>query len=374
MSGNILPGATIGILGDDIMSNYVAQVAHRQGYTVAAYSDFAEAPVMKEADYRFVGREELVNFMGLSDLITYASSWVPSDVINTLELAQANVPQGYDLISFTDDHALSKAFAEEQAFNITPYEIGTSLDDVASAARNLGYPVIVKPIARHHHENHAVVLKGAYDLGKVAPLIDGAPVIIESWLEHVQEYSMTAVRDQNGEFVYYPLRQRITDKNKLHSAWTVGDIENSVRQEMREITTKIGNSLNYVGAYAVHFFYADSGTLYLCDVTAGTERVDLMYNISCNCSVEAQHMRALTGQKLMPIKVLQESAYLPLVEADLDKLALHWGIQENWTINLYPTIPYSQQRGHVVVTGDNTTEMLNQIQVANIWDINNNQA
>ncbi|QOD86501.1 ATP-grasp domain-containing protein [Weissella viridescens] len=368
MSGDVLPGSTIGILGDDVMSAYLAQTARRQGFKIAGYSDYPDAPILKEADYRLVGREELVNFIALSDIVTYASSWVPSDVTAQLEQTGIELPQGFDLIGFTDDHALSKAFAEEQSFNVLPYEIGTSLDDVAVAARNLGYPVIVKPIYRHSQGNQAVVLKGAYDLGKVAPLIDGSPVIIESWLAEVQEYSMTLVRDQSGVTAVYPLRQTHRMDNGLTAAWTVGQTANGVRQEMLDIANKIGNVLGYVGAYAVHFFYADNGTLYLRDVTAGIERDDAMYTDNVTCSVEEQHLRVITGQKLMPIVAMQEAVYMPLTPENQEKLALHWEIQDNWRINVYPPTRYSSQSGHVVVSGADSAKILNQMQVANVWD------
>ncbi|MBS0949889.1 ATP-grasp domain-containing protein [Weissella minor] len=368
MSEETLPGTTIGILGDDIVSSYLAQAAQRQGFLVAGYSDYEDAPVIKKADYRLIGHEELTNLIGLSNLITYASSWVPNHVISTLEETAVHLPQGLDLISFTDDHALSKAFAEEQALNILPYEIGTSLDDVAAAARTLGYPIIVKPNYRHHQGNRAVVVKGAYDLGKVAPLIDGVPVIIESFLENIQEYSLTAVRDKDGEFVFYPLRQTQVEANQLHCAWTVGTTNNTVRQEMNDITTKVGTALNYIGAYAVHFFYSDAGNLYVRDITAGIERVDLMYGDICNCSVEEQHLRAITGQKVMPVVTQQEGAFMPLVPGNLNKLKFQWGIHDNWHVNIYPDVPYSVQCGHVVIAGTDIEKVLNQIHVVQMWD------
>ena len=153
MSLEFLPGSTIGILGDDMMSQYVAQVAHNMGYNVAAYSTNPEAPVLSEADYRFVETAgdltALQNFLALSSMVTYTSSWLPAKVIDAL--AESRLPQGTDLLQLTDDHALGRAFAESQSLNILPYETVSSLDEVAHAAADLGYPVVVKPIFKHKH-------------------------------------------------------------------------------------------------------------------------------------------------------------------------------------------------------------------------------
>lgn len=107
MSYEILPGATIGIIGEGITSRYLAQAAHNMGYQVAAYSSTAESVVFKDADYRFLGEkdndDEIESFVALSDMITYTSAWLPTQITN--QLTNQVVPQGTTILDITDDHA-----------------------------------------------------------------------------------------------------------------------------------------------------------------------------------------------------------------------------------------------------------------------------
>ena len=108
MSLEFLPGSTLGILGDGVTSRTLAQSAHNMGYNVAAYSTNPDAPVLAEADYRFVEQgnqlTEFESFMALSSMVTYTSSWLPANMIT--ELQSARLPQGTELLELTDDHAL----------------------------------------------------------------------------------------------------------------------------------------------------------------------------------------------------------------------------------------------------------------------------
>jgi 5-(carboxyamino)imidazole ribonucleotide synthase len=102
MSYEVLPGKTIGIIGDGITSRYLAQAAHNMGYHIAGYSSYAESVLLKEADYRFVGQEdnddEIESFVALSDIITYTSAWLPMQI--TDQLTNQVVPQIVDASIF----------------------------------------------------------------------------------------------------------------------------------------------------------------------------------------------------------------------------------------------------------------------------------
>ena len=369
MSLEFLPGSTIGILGDDMMSQYVAQVAHNMGYNVAAYSTNPEAPVLSEADYRFVETAgdltALQNFLALSSMVTYTSSWLPAKVIDAL--TESRLPQGTDLLQLTDDHALGRAFAESQSLNILPYETVSSLDEVAHAAADLGYPVVVKPIFKHKHHDDTVILRGDWDLGLVAPMIDGGTLIVETWLDDVQEFAMTAVRGVTGDIKIYPLRQTAVATDHMRRAWTIGDIADDLMTVMLGVTEQVGEALQYIGAYNVAFFYSSTGNLYIRDIAAGFQETAAVYTATTNVSVAEQHVRAITGQALSDILINQAAIYMPFTTEQVPALMRHWEIQANWQIYFYRFPDTTGKAGYVLACGPSVTLLFNQLHVAGVW-------
>lgn len=364
MTNEVLPGATVGILGNGITSRYLAQVAHNQGFLVAGFSQRTTAPILQEADYQFTSPDDFDNFLGLTDVITYTSSWLPAEVIDSLQ--GAYLPQGTDLISYTDDHALSRAFCEEHALNILPYTIGVSLDDVAKATEELGFPVVVKPIFKHQHHDDTVILRGIWDLGKVAPLIDGGSIIIESWLDDTREFSLTAVKGSADQLVYYPLQETRRLDHYVRAAFTPQDVPQDVLTEMYAITERMGKLLTYQGAFQLNFFYSQQGNLYVRDLTAGIPDTDILYNATASLSVMENHFRAITGQALQAVKKEQVAVYLPVLASQKQALLWHWHMQSQWQIALYNT-SLGGQIGHVLARGEDIDRLFNQLQVANVW-------
>lgn len=369
MSLEFLPGSTLGILGDGLTSRTLAQSAHNMGYNVAAYSRNPDAPVLAEADYRFVEQgnqqTEFESFMALSSMVTYTSSWLPANMIT--ELQSARLPQGTELLELTDDHALGRAFSEAQSFNILPYATVSSLDEVAHAAAELGYPVVVKPIFKHKHHDDTVILRGDWDLGLVAPMIDGGTLIVETWLDDAQEFAMTAVRGVTGDIKTYPLRQTMVSQQHLRRAWTVGDIADDLMTVMLGVTERVGDVLQYIGAYNVAFFYSATGNLYVRDIAAGIQPTATLYDATTNVSVAEQHLRAITGQALTDVFMSQAAVYMPFTTDQIDALSRHWGIQSNWKFAFYQNDMMLPQAGHVLACGSSANQLFNQLHVAGVW-------
>ncbi|WP_258089124.1 ATP-grasp domain-containing protein [Weissella fangxianensis] len=372
MSYEILPGKTIGIIGEGITSRYLAQAAHNMGYQVAAYSSTAESAVLKGADYRFLGDkdndDEIESFVALSNMITYTSAWLPTQI--TDKLANQTVPQGTTILDITDDHALAKAFYENESLNILPYETGSSLDEIAQAGARLGYPIIVKPIFKHKHIDDQVILRGDWDLGLVAPLIDGGTLLVEPWLENTKSFVMTAVRGTHDDTTLYPLRQVETPEQGLTRAWTVGDVSDEIVTEIKHVTEKLGSALNYIGAYDVTFLVSENGTLYLRNVIPGLSKTTVLYDVSVNISVTMQHLRAVTGQRLAEVIFEESAVYMPITEKEADKLYRHWQIQPHWQISMYQLPGLLPQMGHVLAVGSSSEQLLNQLHVAGVWQFN----
>ena len=364
MSLELLPGSVIGILGDRSSSHYLIQTAHNLGYTVATYTDKPEPITPSEADYQFHGADEWATFVGISSVMTYANTWLTLEMIQ--KIADLSLPQGINLLEMTDDHAISRAFLEASSVNILPYALATSLEEISINAHQLGYPVVVKPIFKHGPHSSRVILRGEYDLGLVAPLIDGGTILVESWLDDVTELIVTAVRDAQGEVVIYPINYRKSVDQLAPVLWSSTDqLSADVVEAVNDTVAQIGQNIASVGAYTVAFLYSDTGNLYVRDVLAGLDDNTVLYSTTANISVYENHLRALVGQALAPVREVQQAILLPFNSAQIDKIQKHWHIKPEWRVFYHP----GNQSGYVVSSGRSMDELWNQLLIAGVWDI-----
>jgi len=366
MGFHLLPGHTIGIMSDDLNGQDLAQQAHNMGFNVAGFSEFSDAPVLGEADYPFVGHEQFEAFKSASDVVTYSGPWMTPEYLE--ELDGTVLPQGLDLVSMTGDHAVSRAFNETCAVNILPYRIATSLDEVSDAASALGYPVVVKPIFKHKYHDETVVLHGMWDIGLVAPLVDGGTMLVENWLDNVREFSVTVVRSEAGDVQAFPIRETHRQMQHLRRAWTVDNLEDDLIEAVQESVTRITSAIDYVGVLSVNFFYSAEENLYVRDILPGIHATDMLYEGITSTSVSQQHLRAITGQPLQAIKQNGAAMYLPVTVRERTSVIWNWGIQDNWLIHLYRNPGTAAKIGHVNVLASNTEEVIQKVFATKIWD------
>lgn len=364
MSLELLPGSVIGILGDQTSSHYLIQTAHNLGYTVATYTDQTNLVTSGEADYQFKGTDQWETFVGISSVITYTSTWLTLEM--TEKLAKLSLPQGVNLLEMTDDHAISRAFLESIGVNILPYALAISLEEIAGNAHRLGYPVVVKPIFKHGPHSQRVILHGEYDLGLVAPLIDGGTLLVESWLDNVAELTVTAVRDGQGDVVIYPINYRkLLDQQNALLWSSTNQLPADVVEAVNYTVEQIGQNIASVGAYTVAFLYSDTGNLYVRDVLAGLDDNSVLYSTTANISVYENHLRALAGQALAPVREVQQAILLPFNSEQIDKLQKHWQIKPEWRVFYHP----GNQSGYVITSGRSMDELWNQLLIAGVWDL-----
>ncbi|MDR3191245.1 MAG: ATP-grasp domain-containing protein [Lactobacillaceae bacterium] len=366
MTNQLLPNQTIGIMGDRISSRYLAQEAQNMGFSVAGFSLEAESPAVSAAEYKLVGQANWEAFLGLASVVTYTDDWLPHATVENLATVQ--MPQGTNLLDLTDDHALSRAFFEAHAINILPYAIASSLEDISMAANKLGYPVVVKPVYKHGKHSESVILRGEFDLGVVAPLVDGGALIVETWLDNAREFAVAAVRNQVGELVTYPVVETKYDENQNRRVWSAKQLDADVIGVMDETVQQISNVIDYVGAYTTEFFFSEAGNVYVRDVFTGLGEVSVFYMQTTDVNVFKNHLRALTGQALSEVHETAEGILLPFIDTQVEQIYRHWQIKPAWQLAVYHSEVLLPVAGHVLALGDDIDKLWNQIKVAHVWD------
>ncbi|MEO8909946.1 MAG: carbamoyl-phosphate synthase large subunit [Gemmatimonadaceae bacterium] len=227
-----------------------------------------------------------------------------------------------DAIDTAEDRKRFDAIARKLEIRQPENGIATSLAEAATAARRIGYPVLVRP---------SYVLGGrameiVYDERSLAQYFERAarvsedkPVLIDRFLEDAFEADVDAISD--GERVVIGgVMQHIEDAG-IHS----GDsacvlppylIDEEHIEAMREHTVELAKALNVVGLINVQYAIKD-GLVYVLEVNPRGSRTVPFVSKAIGVPLAAIAARVMLGESLEQVGFTEEvvPAYISVKEA-----------------------------------------------------------
>lgn len=368
----IYPGSTIGIIAINRNVGSLIASAKQVGFNVGVYLDRAQPELTKMADFTLVGayndKAKLTEFGQDCDAIIYQTSNVDSQVLRFLSQFAA-IPQGIDGLEIVQDRLMERAFLDQININIAPYVTVVSLADVYQSIDSIGYPALLKPIQRGIGEQSMMIGRQS-DIARAADFISTGTYLLESWIDHTAEYTMTAAT--NGEDVQiYPLAQLKSDANRdLIAVASPAVVDDDVLTEMQRIVRSVASSLQYRGVFALNFYVTATGSLYVKNIELGLTSIANVYDSAANVTQYEEQVRATVGMPLHVVRSLQPSLLMVVRQSQEEAIQRQWLLKNNWQFrffNLTNPDPASV-RGFVWVTGSSSlAELEQQVDDTEVW-------
>ena len=374
MDNSILnPGGTLGIIGSSTNGVGLVIAARNAGINVGVYGDNENTETMELADFRVVGalndQQQLQNFAERCDMVTYESETIDASIINFLA-AHTRVPQGADALEITQDRSLERAFFSQLNLNVAPSATIVSLDDVYQSIGSIGYPSILKPIQKGLGQNRQLVIKTQTDIVKAADLLDWGTYLLESLIPYDKELSVFGAKSGDTT-AFFPTVENRYRNHELVASIVPAQIDAAVNDEMLRITKEISDNLSYTGVFEVAFFLTKSGNLYVKRIVPAMHQAGYVFERATNISMAEQHLRAIAGLPLMPVKQLMPVVAAYFTPAQESGIRTQWQIKTNWFFNFYHRTLLQADRapvaGHVLVEAPSVKEALEQIEDTSIW-------
>lgn len=366
-------GKTLGIIGLTQKDWPLLVAAKKLGLNVGAYVDHSQPQLTKLADFTIVGnyrdRDKLTEFGQNSDLVIYASSLIAPVAINYLTNF-TQVPQGVAALEIVQDRLMERAFLDEINVNVSPYVTVISLDDVYQSIDSIGYPAVLKPIQRGLGEQ-SLRINHQSDIAYGDDYIQGGAYLLESWIDHNTEYSLTVATDGETVIAYPLVEEFFNEDRELIEATTPTEVPDAMHDEMVRIATEIAKKLGYRGVITVRFYATAAGALYV-------NSFDLEPTISGNIFDEVagvnqyeQMLRVIGGMAIHELHQLQPAVLVPLYDNQLASATRQQVLKENWKFRFFPadTTRTKGVKGLVWVTSGPDallSDLLNQVDTTEI--------
>lgn len=366
----LYPGNTLGIIGSGYLGAKLAIAAKSAGFKVGMYDANQVDTAIKQADFTVIGgfndRDKLKEFAQSCDAIVYVNALVDSAMIEFLSRF-AYVPQGKEALEIIQDRLLERAFFDQINVNIAPYVTVVGLDDIYQSIDSIGYPAMLKPIQRGIGER-SMKIDRQVDIAKAADFIDAGTYVLESYISHQREFSLTIGKGKQG-MKLFPITEVQFEGDQIKEVQSPAQVPTDVKAEIERIGNAVASTLPYVGVFEIGFYLTETGSLYVKGITLGLTRQAAVFDASLNVDQYLEHIRAIAGIELHEVGQIQPVLLMNIDETQLDDLKRQWVLKNNWQFVYYPRTDENKSPiyGHVLVTGDSLEKMQLQVDNTEVW-------
>ncbi|MCM3766863.1 5-(carboxyamino)imidazole ribonucleotide synthase [Neobacillus niacini] len=372
-NNTILPGATIGIIGGGQLGRMMALAAKAQGFRIAVLEPVSDSPCGQVADIEVIGayddRESIRQLAAASDVVTYEFENIDAGTLEWL-CEQAYVPQGWELLTITQDRIKEKAAIQRAGAQVAPYEEIYNMEDLFLKIEVIGFPAVLKTARGGYDGKGQLVIHSQSDLAMAEQLLEHGACVLEKWIPFEKEISVIVTRKPDGETAIFPVAENIHVENILHQTIVPARITEETSTTAIQEAKQIAAALGLVGTLAVEMFVTADGGIYINELAPRPHNSGHYSIEACETSQFEQHIRAICNWPLGSTELLKPAVMVNLLGEHLEKLYEEIPANKDWKIHLYgkkePKV--KRKMGHVTLIRDNVGDALLEIESSSIWN------
>jgi 5-(carboxyamino)imidazole ribonucleotide synthase len=298
----ILPGAAIGVLGSGQLGRMFAIAARRMGYRVHTLSPDSDTPTGQIADVEIEAPYEDLDavrkFARNVAAVTFEFENVPAATAAAAASERPVRPAG-DILHVTQHRLREKTFLEKHGFPVTKFAAVRSREELAAAIGRIGLPAILKTAGFGYDGKGQFRILTASDADAAWKGIGGEEAVLEAMVDFEFEFSIVAVRSEQGDFAWYaPSRNDHVGGILDVSTAPAPGFGARLEREAVEIARGVMEELNAVGVLCTEFFLTKSGRLMINELAPRPHNSGHLTIDACVTSQFEQQLRAVCGLPL----------------------------------------------------------------------------
>lgn len=209
----LTPGATKALmLGSGELGKEVVIAFQRLGVETIAVDRYANAPAMQVAH-----RSHVIDMTDAAEVRRVIEEEKPDFVVPEIEALATDalvavdeeglaevIPTARAVALTMNREGIRKLAAEELGLPCSPYAFASSLDEVRTASREVGFPCVIKPVMSSSGKGQSVVrsveeLDGAWEYAVEGGRVRNERVIVEGFVDFDYEITLLTVRVYDAE-------------------------------------------------------------------------------------------------------------------------------------------------------------------------------
>lgn len=315
---------TVGLLGGGQLGAMLASALQDLGADVHVYDPDPHAPALRRAaravSSSWSDVRRLQDFFDACDVVTYEFENVETEGLAQLSGLEKLLPS-LEVLRTTQNRALEKEFLKGHGLPHVAFAHGTSVDGLGEAARNFGFPAILKT-ARGGYDG-----KGQWKLSSPAGLDDllAGPArgalhasgwVLEEPIEIVLETSAIVARERSGNEIVFPLFENEHRDHVLDVTLVPARLPADLEAEAKAVALEAARALDVTGLLTTELFVGRSARtrpgevrLFTNEFAPRPHNSGHVTRKACTFSQFEALARILTGVPLVPPRLVSSGAF-----------------------------------------------------------------
>lgn len=322
MTEPLAPGATLGILGGGQLGRMLSVAAARLWFRCHIFEPGATPPASDVAAQlttaSYENADALAAFADSVDIITYEFENIPTSALDLLETRRPIRP-GREALRISQDRLTEKQFLIDLGLRTAPFADIPDADHLHAALAEIGTPAILKT-RRFGYDGKGQARLSTPDEGDAAlATMQGAPAILEGFVDFSHEVSVIAARGLTGEIACFDPGENVHRDGILHTTTVPARLSSAQRTDAVLLAAKILNALEYVGVLGVELFVTPAG-LIVNEIAPRVHNSGHWTQNGCTTDQFEQHIRAIAGWPLGNGVRHSDVEMENLIGADIDRV------------------------------------------------------
>jgi 5-(carboxyamino)imidazole ribonucleotide synthase len=316
-------GSTIGIIGGGQLGRMLSVAASRLGFRCHIYEPGANPPAGQVADRvttsAYDDHAALRAFGESVDIITYEFENIPTEALDLLQ-DLAPIHPGREALRVSQDRLTEKTFLRDLGLKTAPFSDITDTASLEAALSEIGTPSILKTRRFGYDGKGQARIMTSDDAAQALADMEGAPAILEGFVEFTHEVSVIAARSLDGAVAAFDPGENVHSDGILRTTTVPARLSQSQRTDAVLIAAKIANALNYVGVMGVELFVTADG-LIVNEIAPRVHNSGHWTQNGCAVDQFEQHIRAIAGWPLGDGQRYADVVMENLIGDDMDRVA-----------------------------------------------------
>jgi 5-(carboxyamino)imidazole ribonucleotide synthase len=316
MSGVILPGATIGVLGGGQLGRMFAIAARRLGYRVHTLAPGDDTPTGQIADVEinadYDDLDAVRAFASEVDVVTFEFENVSAAATAAAEEQAIVRPSGRALF-LTQHRIREKIFLNERGLPVTPFAPVRCQRDLDEAVARIGCPAVLKTASFGYDGKGQRPVASPADATEAWQALGGRESVLEAFIDLDSEISVVAARGVDGTIAHFTPFGNAHRHHILDVTVAPAPVSPETARQAVSVTHGVLEALDYVGILCVEFFVARDGRLLINELAPRPHNSGHLTFDACRTSQFEQQLRAICGLPLGSSELLQPAAMANLL-------------------------------------------------------------
>lgn len=325
------------LLGSGELGREFTISAKRLGACVIACDAYDDAPAMQVADGR-----EIFSMLDSAKLRAAIEKHQPDLIVPEVEAIRTEIlaemeAEGFHVVPSAratqltmNRDAIRDVAAQELGLATSRYHYAESFAEVARAAEDIGFPLVIKPVMSSSGKGQSKVdsadqLEVAWNYAVANMRGDRARVIVEQFIDFDYEITLLTVRTRDGVLFCPPIGHR-QERGDYRESWqpaAMTDAALSTAQDMaRKVVENLGGGGKGWGLFGVEFFVTKSGPgkdkVIFSELSPRPHDTGMVTSIGQNLSEFDLHARAIMGLPIPHIALSAPASASAVILADRD--------------------------------------------------------